>query len=103
MNAQKCYVGHNASCTINFGDDEIEELSAEIFKTIKEDEGYISVALLSKSDIPFPNLPFENISKEKYDEMMSNIGEFDEEFVRKSDWNKNEKYQLACEGQMCQV
>ena len=35
--------------------------------------------------------------------MMSNIGEFDEEFVRKSDWNKNEKYQLACEGQMCQV
>ena len=103
MNAQKYYVGHNASCTINFGDDEIKELSAEIFKTIKEDEGYVSVALLPKSDIPFPNLPFENISRERYNEMISKIGEFDEEFVRKSDWNKNEKYQLACEGQMCQV
>ena len=102
MNAQKHYVGHNTSCTVNFAQEEIEELSNEIFRAIKEDEGYISVALLPKSDIPFPNLPFENISKERYEEMASKISPVDKEYIARGEW-EFEQPPAACEGMICSV
>ena len=102
MNAQKHYVGHNTSCTVNFAQDEIEELSNEIFRAIKEDDGYISVALLPKSDIPFPNLPFENITKERYLEMVSKISPVDEDYIAKGEW-QFEQSPAACEGMNCSV
>ena len=102
MNAQKHYVGHNTSCTVNLAQDEIEELSNDIFRAIKEDDGYISVALLPKSDIPFPNLPFENITKERYEQMASKISPVDEEYIAKGEW-KFEQSPAACEGMTCSV
>ena len=102
MNAQKHYVGHNTSCTVNFSHDEIDELSNEIFRAIKEDEGYISVALLPKSDIPYPNLPYENISKERYEKMASKISEVDKEYMSTGKW-EFEQSPTACEGMTCGI
>jgi ribonucleoside-triphosphate reductase, adenosylcobalamin-dependent len=99
MNAQVNYVGHNTSCTVNLAEDEIEEVSNEIFKAIKEDEGYVSVAMLPKSDIPYPNLPFENITKERYEEMASRISPVN---LANAKWEFEES-PAACEGMSCGV
>jgi ribonucleotide reductase class II len=69
LNIQKHYTTHNTSVTINLEHSEIVPLATEIYNAIKNDEGYISAALLAKYDSPFPRLPYETISKETYDRL----------------------------------
>ena len=73
MQVQNHYTEHNTSATIEFREDEIEELSALIHQGMGN--GYISAALLARFDAnaTFPRLPFEPISKEKYDELMVGV------------------------------
>jgi len=73
MQVQKHWTTHNSSATILLGEDEIEPLGDRIYKAIRDDEGYISAALLARFDAPFPRLPFERISREKYEEMRENM------------------------------
>ncbi|NEP42917.1 MAG: ribonucleoside-triphosphate reductase, adenosylcobalamin-dependent, partial [Okeania sp. SIO2H7] len=73
MQVQKHWTTHNTSATILLGEDEIEPLSDRIYEAIRDDEGYISAALLARFDAPFPRLPFERISKDKYLEMRSDM------------------------------
>lgn len=76
MQVQKFYTAHNTSATIEYRENEIEELSDLIFKSIESDGGYISAALLARFDAgaTFPRLPFEPISKEEYLELKAEIG-----------------------------
>lgn len=74
MAVQDYYTDHNTSATIELREDEIPTLSKLIHKTIDEDGGYISAALLARFDVDggtFPRLPFEPISKEKYDDLIA--------------------------------
>lgn len=66
---QTFYTDHNTSATIEFRENEIEDLSKLIHEHMGL--GYISAALLARSDAnaTFPRLPFEPISKEKYEEL----------------------------------
>jgi ribonucleotide reductase class II len=48
-------------------------LGERIYEAIRDDEGYISAALLARFDAPFPRLPFERISREKYEEMRGSM------------------------------
>jgi ribonucleotide reductase class II len=73
MQVQKHWTTHNTSATILFGADEVEPLSQRIYEAIRDDEGYISVALLARFDSNFPRLPFEAIDKQTYEKMVSNI------------------------------
>ena len=68
MQVQKHYTEHNTSATIEFRENEIEDLSKAIFNSIENNEGYISAALLARFDAnaTFPRLPFEPINKEEY-------------------------------------
>lgn len=68
MQVQKYYVGHNTSGTLEIRSDEVELLGNRIYEAIRDDEGYISVALLARFDDSqsFPRMPFEPISKQKY-------------------------------------
>ena len=68
MQVQKHYTEHNTSATIEFRENEIEDLSKAIFNAIENNEGYISAALLARFDAnaTFPRLPFEPINKEEY-------------------------------------
>lgn len=68
MQVQKYYTAHNTSATLELRSDEIEPLGTRIYESIKNDEGYISAALLARFDDiqTFPRLPFEPIDAETY-------------------------------------
>ena len=72
MQVQKFYVRHNTSATIELRENEVESLGTRIYEAIRDDEGYISAALLARFDAleTFPRLPFEPISKETYTNMV---------------------------------
>ena len=74
MQVQNHYTEHNTSATIEFRENEIDELSELIHSHMGK--GYISAALLARFDVDggtFPRLPFEPISKEVYDEMVERV------------------------------
>ncbi|MCS7292570.1 MAG: ribonucleoside-triphosphate reductase, adenosylcobalamin-dependent [Gloeomargarita sp. SKYBB_i_bin120] len=75
MNVQRHYTTHNTSATIEFREHEIEQLADRIYQAIQHDEGYISAALLARFDAlqTFPRLPFEPISKERYEALMQQV------------------------------
>jgi ribonucleotide reductase, class II len=75
MQVQKHYTAHNTSATIELREGEIEPLAERIFAAIDQDEGYISAALLARFDDvqTFPRLPFEPISKARYEEMLQEV------------------------------
>jgi ribonucleotide reductase, class II len=75
MQVQKHYVAHNTSATIELRENEIESLGTRIYEAIRDDEGYISAALLARFDAhqTFPRLPFEPINKQTYDQLMQEV------------------------------
>lgn len=75
MQVQKYYTTHNTSATIELREPEVEALGHRIFEAIRDDEGYISSALLARFDDheTFPRLPFEPISKAKYEQLRSEV------------------------------
>ncbi len=75
MQVQKFYTTHNTSATLELREGEIEPLGMKIFEAIRDDEGYISAALLARFDDlqTFPRLPFEPIDKQTYDRMMQEV------------------------------
>lgn len=75
MQVQKHYVTHNTSATIELRESEVEALGNRIYQSIRDDEGYISAALLSRFDDhqTFPRLPFEPISKQQYEKLMQQV------------------------------
>jgi ribonucleotide reductase, class II len=77
MQVQSCYTAHNTSATIELREAEIEPLGQKIFEVIRDDEGYISAALLARFDDlqTFPRLPFEPIDKATYDQLMLRVQE----------------------------
>jgi len=70
---QTFYTDHNTSATIEFRENEIETLGTLIHEHMGK--GYISAALLARFDAnaTFPRLPFEPISKEKYEELQAAV------------------------------
>ncbi len=75
MQVQTYYTTHNTSATIEFREDEIEELSDLIYESIRDDRGYISSALLARFDAgaTFPRLPFEPIAREEFYQLRSEV------------------------------
>ncbi len=75
MQVQKFYTAHNTSATIELRENEVESLGTRIYEAIRDDEGYISAALLARFDDhqTFPRLPFEPISKQQYEELMQEV------------------------------
>ena len=73
MQVQQYYTEHNTSATLELREDEIPTLAKLIHDDIENDGGYISAALLARFDVDggtFPRLPFEPISKSRYDELV---------------------------------
>lgn len=86
MQVQNYYTDHNTSATIELREEEVPTLAKLIHDDIENDGGYISAALLARFDVSggtFPRLPFEPISKEKYDELkaIQDIFGSDENFL----------------------
>ncbi len=75
MQVQKYYTTHNTSATIELREGEVEALGTRIYEAIRDDEGYISAALLARFDDlqTFPRLPFEPISQSQYEQLMAQV------------------------------
>ncbi len=75
MQVQKHYTRHNTSATLELREAEIEPLGKKIYEAIRDDEGYISAALLARFDDlqTFPRLPFEPIDKETYEKLSTEV------------------------------
>ncbi|HEY9597357.1 MAG TPA: ribonucleoside-triphosphate reductase, adenosylcobalamin-dependent, partial [Cyanophyceae cyanobacterium] len=63
------------SATIELREHEVETLGTRIYEAIRDDEGYISAALLARFDDlqTFPRLPFEPINREQYEQLMQDV------------------------------
>lgn len=75
MQVQNHYTEHNTSATIEFREDEIDELAELIHSSMGN--GYISAALLARFDAnggTFPRLPFEPISRTEYEQQILDVG-----------------------------
>ncbi|WP_460192691.1 ribonucleoside-triphosphate reductase, adenosylcobalamin-dependent [Thermosynechococcus sp. FA-CM-4201] len=75
MQVQQHYTTHNTSATIELREPEVEPLATAIYTAIQQDQGYISAALLARFDAheTFPRLPFEPISKERYEQEVAAV------------------------------
>ncbi len=75
MQVQKHYTKHNTSATLELREAEIEPLGKKIYEAIRDDDGYISAALLARFDDlqTFPRLPFEPIDKATYDSLSAEV------------------------------
>ena len=111
MQVQRHYTAHNTSATIEYRQDEIEELSELIYRTIQEDGGYISAALLARFDAnaTFPRLPFEPINKEEYLELQAEVKvrrRKQDFFEALKDHDKNDIYEAGpapCDSDKCLI
>jgi ribonucleotide reductase, class II len=110
MGVQQHYVRHNTSATIELREHEVDELGKRIFEAIRDDEGYISAALLARFDDhqTFPRLPFEPIDKATFDTMMVGVlerrqtAEFHTALSRYDLGNKSEESGPAgCDSDKC--
>jgi ribonucleotide reductase class II len=109
MQVQNHYTEHNTSATIEFTEDEIDELAHLIHDAMGQ--GYISAALLQRfedSGGTFPRLPFEPISKAVYDELIERVainGEDCPDFHRALSKHDNPSIELetsaACTSAAC--
>ena len=102
----------NTSSTILLTEPEIEPLGKRIYEAIRDDEGYISSALLARFDAPFPRLPFERISKEEYEKIKGdvlqrrksdNFSELMNSYVLASELPEMGPQDPACSGMVCEL
>jgi ribonucleotide reductase class II len=75
MQVQKYFSEHNTSYTLEFRESEIESLAKNIHQAIEKDEGFISLALLARSDAheTFPRLPFQPVTRQEYERLMAEV------------------------------
>lgn len=75
MQVQQHYTTHNTSATIELREHEIAAMGDRIYTAIRDNQGYISAALLARFDDlqTFPRLPFEPISREHYDHLTQEV------------------------------
>ncbi|GGA53902.1 hypothetical protein CYANOKiyG1_74010 [Okeania sp. KiyG1] len=112
MGVQQHWTTHNSSSTILLTEAEIEPLGKRIYEAIRDDEGYISSALLARFDAPFPRLPFERISQEEYEKMQQdvldrrksdNFSELMNGYVLASELPEMGPQDPACSGMVCEL
>jgi ribonucleotide reductase class II len=72
---QKYYSEHNTSYTLELRENEIEAVAKGIYEAIRDDEDFISMALLARyhDRKTFPRLPFEPISRSEYERLTSEV------------------------------
>lgn len=93
---------HNVSCTISVKEDEWEELAGWMWDNRQHYNG-ISV-LPYYGAAAYPQLPFEDITKEKYEELLPYLKNIDISKVFEEDGDSIDlKAELACSGGACEI
>lgn len=89
---------HNVSVTISVKEDEWDGIGKAMWDN-RQDYGGIS--LLPFDAGTYVQAPFEDCTKEKYEEMMGKVKEIDLTKVREEEDNTTRAEQLACAGGLC--
>lgn len=91
---------HNVSCTINYKDEETEEL----FELMWENsEIYSGISLLPFDGGSYKQAPFETCTKEVFDTINQLVKDIDLTQVLEMDDQTNMAEQLACAGGVCEI
>jgi ribonucleoside-triphosphate reductase len=91
---------HNVSVTISVKEEEWDELREHMWKS-KED--YSGISLLPYNGGTYQQAPFEDITKEKYEETIKLVKEIDLKQVKEEQDNTNRVEILACVGGVCEI
>jgi ribonucleoside-diphosphate reductase alpha chain len=91
---------NNVSATISIQDDEWEEVGEWMWKNR---EYYNGISVLPADNGNYIQAPFENISEEKYNEMISKLTDIDLSKVIEVDDQTTLAAELACSGGNCEV
>lgn len=92
---------HNVSCTISVKDTEWEELTQWMWSNKNSYNG-ISVLPFFGAEA-YPQLPFEDCTKERYEEMLPWLDAIDINAVYEYSNNVNLSGELACAGGVCEL
>ena len=91
---------HNVSATISLKDDDWELAGEWMWKNR---EHYNGLSVLPHDGGSYTQAPFEDISKERYDELVKSLQDVDLTNVVEIDDNTNLSGELACAGGSCEV
>lgn len=112
LQLQQNYSTHNTSCTLNFRENEIDDLSKAVHNAIVNNKGYVSMALLARHDESqtFPRMPFESTSLEQYNYEMSQVllrrksNNFEELIKQKlQNYQDLTTGEVACSSEICEI
>ena len=91
---------HNVSVTISVKENEWDELGHALWN---QRENYSGISLLPFDNGTYIQAPFEDCSKETYEEMIKLVKEVDLKQVKEDTDNTNRVEQLACFGGNCEI
>lgn len=91
---------HNVSVTISVKENEWDSLREEMWKYR---DLYSGISLLPYDGGTYVQAPFEECTKEKFEEMSKLVKEVDLKMVKEESDNTNRVEQLACVGGLCEV
>lgn len=91
---------HNVSVTISVKDNEWDELCEQMWKNRNS---YSGISLLPFDGGNYQQAPFEECTKDKFEEMSKLVKEIDLKMVREEMDNTNRIDQLACSGGQCEI
>ncbi len=91
---------HNTSCTISIKDDEWGVVGEWMWENRKY---YTGIAVLPYDGHTYKQAPFENITKEEYEELVKNIHIIDLTQVKEHDDNTDLSGEAACAGGQCSI
>jgi ribonucleoside-triphosphate reductase len=91
---------HNVSATISIGNDEWEEVGVWMWQN---KEYYNGLSVLPRNDHTYVQAPFEECTKEHYEELFAKLGEVDLTKVVEESDETNLTDQAACAGGVCEI
>jgi ribonucleoside-diphosphate reductase alpha chain len=93
---------NNVSATVSVKQDEWEKVGKWMWDNQETFNG-LSVLPYFSADTTYPQLPFEDITKEKFDEMVQHLHGIDLSKVVEFDDNTSQMDQAACAGGACEI
>jgi ribonucleoside-diphosphate reductase alpha chain len=91
---------HNVSATISVGQDEWNEVGEWMWNNR---EYYNGLSVLPRNDHTYIQAPFEECTKEKYEELYSKLQEIDLTNVKEETDNTDLSGEQACAGGLCEI
>jgi len=91
---------HNVSLTVSFEPHEVDDIKAWMWENR---ECYNGISLLPFSDATYEYAPYEDISEDRYDELVDLLPKFDIGSIVYRPVDDTREQTAACDGQLCEL